>query len=249
MGISANPRPLAGLRAWAVVAVLAGVCGESPEAKAQEIFARWLSGADGFAEASRQHESNGKPTLVYFYTDWCPYCRRLNTNILASEEMDDYLDDVVAVRINPEAGARERALSKQFGVSGYPSIFVLPEGSDRPRSIHPYRRDGNQWVPMTGSEFVRACEQAGERPGAKRPTAPSGTPKAKRKRQGPSAPSASAAPARPAHDLGPQVTLHLKNGSIIDGMLVRETPDVVTLGWDYGEMDFQRGEIERLVDN
>jgi hypothetical protein len=45
---------------------------------------------------------------------------------------------------------------------------------------------------------------------------------------------------------GPQVTLHLTNGGIVTGTLLRETPQALTLSWEYGEAVFERGEIVRL---
>jgi hypothetical protein len=43
-----------------------------------------------------------------------------------------------------------------------------------------------------------------------------------------------------------QVTLHLVKGDWVTGELVRETPQEVTLRWDYGEVVFRRSEIIRL---
>ncbi len=43
------------------------------------------------------------------------------------------------------------------------------------------------------------------------------------------------------------VTLYLANGGIVTGDLVKETPEEVTLRWDYGQVGFLRSEIVRMV--
>lgn len=44
-----------------------------------------------------------------------------------------------------------------------------------------------------------------------------------------------------------QVTIYLKNGGAVTGELVQETPQELTLRFDYGDVGFQRAEIERVA--
>ena len=63
----------------------------------------------------------------------------------------------------------------------------------------------------------------------------------------------SVAPAKPtpttAAQVPPanQVTLYLVNGGMVTGELVSETPQEVTLRFEYGEVEFRRAEIKRFV--
>ena len=77
------------------------------EAESDSVFAKWLNGADGFEQAIERRRGTTDVMLLYFYTDWCPYCRQLSNEILASPPMQQYVEHVIAVRINPERGARE----------------------------------------------------------------------------------------------------------------------------------------------
>ena len=43
------------------------------------------------------------------------------------------------------------------------------------------------------------------------------------------------------------VTLYLTNGGVVTGELIRQSETAVTLRWTYGEADFQRSEIRRLL--
>ncbi|MCM3871059.1 MAG: thioredoxin family protein [Pyrinomonadaceae bacterium] len=117
----------------------------------------WLNGAAGYARAVELQKQLNVPLVVYFYTDWCPYCRTLDNKYLPSAPVQDYLRGVVKVRINPEHGQAERALSNRFGVNGYPSFFVMRHSATRPVNVHPFRKVGN----LTPTEFANACRAVG----------------------------------------------------------------------------------------
>src|SRR6267142_710334 len=86
---------------------------------------KWLNGAAGYARALELQRELNVPLVVYFYADWCPYCRTLDSQYLPAAEVQDYLSNVVKVRINPEHGAAERELAVRYGVSGDPSFLVI----------------------------------------------------------------------------------------------------------------------------
>lgn len=126
---------------------------------AATISSSWYSGAGGYAQAELEREQTGAPMAVYFYTNWCKYCRQLELNILPSSEVSDYFSRVIKVKINPEDGREEEALARRYAISGYPSFFMVGSGS-RPRKITPYKRQGGGWVPVAPADFVAACQDA-----------------------------------------------------------------------------------------
>ena len=93
-------------------------------------YAGWLSGASGHEDALRRQQESGSPVLVYFYTDWCPFCRQFDDSVANSAD-----PRLLRVRVNPEAGDAERALQKQYGVTGYPSLFVIANAGGSPRRV------------------------------------------------------------------------------------------------------------------
>jgi thiol-disulfide isomerase/thioredoxin len=114
----------------------------------------WLHGAAGYARAVELQKQLNIPLVVYFYTDWCPYCRTLDNKYLPAVPVQDYLRGVIKVRINPEHGQAERALSERYGINGYPSFFVMRHLSAAPANVQPFRRVGNN---LTPTEFANAC--------------------------------------------------------------------------------------------
>ena len=117
---------------------------------------RWLYGSAGYARALELQREMKVPLVVYFYTDWCPYCHALDSDYLPAAPVRQYLSGVVKVRINPEHGPAERELAKQYGVRGYPSFFIMRNPSATPFDVQPFRRGRN----LTPAEWVSACQRA-----------------------------------------------------------------------------------------
>lgn len=118
---------------------------------------RWLHGATGYARALELQREQKIPLVIYFYTDWCPYCQSLDRDYLTAAPVQQYLRGVVKVRINPELGPAEEEVAKQYRVTGYPAFFIVSTPNSMPRKVHPFRRGAKN---LTPAEFANACAQA-----------------------------------------------------------------------------------------
>jgi len=122
----------------------------------------WYDGAAGYREAVKLSDTSGRPVLVYFYTDWCPYCRQLNNELLSDGAVQGELDAMLAVRVNAENGPDEKSLAAHYRVRGYPALyFYSPEAGG---SFEPIRRTvgaaGGARL-KTPDEFVATLRAAG----------------------------------------------------------------------------------------
>lgn len=125
--------------------------------------AGWFDGAGGYERAVAAARDAGAPLVVYFYADWCSYCRRMD-ELLGTAEAGEFLDAVVKVRVSPEAGDAETGLAQSYGVQGYPAFFVIAGEGAAPVKVHPFKRGGAQ----TPRQFADACRRAASRPTASR---------------------------------------------------------------------------------
>lgn len=122
----------------------------------------WYEGAEGYRQGLEHARLEGRPMAVYFRTDWCPYCRQLETSLLSTAEVENYLRYLVKVRINPEKGSVERQLASQYRVRGYPAFFVHVDVDQSPRKVSRTTvADGERRL-MTPEEFVRTVRRAAE---------------------------------------------------------------------------------------
>lgn len=139
-------------------------CGQSAQpstAIAPEVV-EWYAGSEGYAEAIRDQKLLHSALVVYFYADWCPYCRRLDREILPSPEMSSFLKHAVRVRLNPENGPEERRLADVWGVTGYPAFFVVSGKSGTPVKLHPFPRVQGKPVAVSPQEFATSCWRAAD---------------------------------------------------------------------------------------
>ncbi len=123
----------------------------------------WYEGADGYRRAKHEHESARAPMLVYFRVDWCHACQRMDSEVLPASAVRSFLADVVKVRVNVESSDAERSLAKAFGVTGYPSVFVIPSPNGRPEKVSAFTRAGTEDITVTAEKFVEACTKVGLR--------------------------------------------------------------------------------------
>ncbi|MBM4165597.1 MAG: DUF255 domain-containing protein [Ignavibacteria bacterium] len=96
---------------------------------------RWYPFNDGLETATKEN----KKILMDVYTDWCAWCKRMDKDIYAQNEVKALLNKFfVLVKLNAESNNEvaynelsltETMLAQELGVDGYPStIFFLPNG-------------------------------------------------------------------------------------------------------------------------
>lgn len=117
----------------------------------------WHEGAEGYQRALEESKTSQRPLAVYFYTDWCGYCRKLERDVLTQAPMKPCLSAVIPVKVNPEDGPKEQALARKFKVSSFPRFFIsqpvagvdtnipnatrAPEGKTRLKSSEEFAAD------------------------------------------------------------------------------------------------------------
>jgi tetratricopeptide (TPR) repeat protein len=123
----------------------------------------WYEDADGYRQAVSEQERSRAPMLVYFHVAWCPYCRKMDSEVLPAPAVTRFLAEVIKVRVNPETSEANRALEKELGSKRYPSVYVIPAPGSRPERVSGFSRQGDEALDVTADRFVQACERVGVR--------------------------------------------------------------------------------------
>lgn len=188
----------------------------------------WLDGANGYARGMEQAQSTGKPMLVYFYTDWCPYCRKFENNLLPQPEVKKALENFIQIRINPEKGAREGRLADQYRVRGYPSVYFFNPLSEK-KAVE-VSRASRSVKDFSGSarEFSRQTRELNSKRAKPEITGGSSTTSAETAES-------------------PDSVLYLKNGREVKGVFVSRDAKGITLRVSgLGEVYFSNLEFNKL---
>ncbi|MDH3744857.1 MAG: thioredoxin family protein [Acidobacteriota bacterium] len=124
----------------------------------------WYQGATGFLQGFEEAERENKAVLLYFYTDWCPYCKKLDRDILSRAQVEATTKFFVKIKVNPDNSGGEELLKTRYGVRGYPSLFVHAAGSNRPTKIRTMTRKNGKWRTSSPADFSALLTRtAGER--------------------------------------------------------------------------------------
>jgi thiol-disulfide isomerase/thioredoxin len=76
-----------------------------------------------YEAAQTQSKSSGKPMLVDVYTDWCFWCKKLDTDVYPQPAVVKAATLFVPVRINAEKEGQ--AVAAKYHVTGFPTLLFL----------------------------------------------------------------------------------------------------------------------------
>lgn len=109
---------------------------------AQEL--KWYKPAEGFALAAREN----KMVLLDAYTDWCVWCKVMDTATYAKSNVVEALNsDFVAIKYNPEKDGNieiaglsitPEEFGKKFNISGYPATAFFTSTGEFIQTITGY---------------------------------------------------------------------------------------------------------------
>ena len=93
---------------------------------------RWTT---DYAAALTQAKTEKRKVLLFFTgSDWCVWCKRLETEVLSTSEFGTYArESLILVKLDfphdtpqtPQLKAQNQKLSEKYKVEGFPSIVVL----------------------------------------------------------------------------------------------------------------------------
>jgi thiol-disulfide isomerase/thioredoxin len=80
----------------------------------------------GYAEGYRQSQATGRPMLVFFTAEWCPYCHQMASEAFGQQSVVAMSQKFICVEIDADA---EPDVCQQFRVQAFPIVqFVSIRG-------------------------------------------------------------------------------------------------------------------------
>ncbi len=72
----------------------------------------------------------GKPMVVFFYVDWCQYCRHFAPTFYKLTKDKLFKEHLVAAYVNCELPENQR-LAQEYNIKGYPTVYFVKSNGER----------------------------------------------------------------------------------------------------------------------
>ncbi len=86
---------------------------------------RSIKWVDTFREALIISRKENKPIMLDLYTDWCPWCKKLDETTFTNKDIIAKSSSFVAVKINVEKSNEGPYLARRYAVRSYPDVIIL----------------------------------------------------------------------------------------------------------------------------
>ena len=118
----------------------------------------WYEGAAGYQQAMEEQRRTHRPVLIYFHVDWCPYCRRMDQDMIDSPVLRQFLAGSIDVGVNPERAPADAALAGRLGGRGYPRGFLVARAGAAAVPIPTLARQENEPLEPVVRKFMAAVQ-------------------------------------------------------------------------------------------
>ncbi len=121
-------------RLFGVLALMLSVSAMTAETKESG----WL---DNYEKAVAAAKASNKPILADFTgSDWCHWCKKLDTEVFATKEFQDWAEkNVVLLKLDfprrlpqsSEVKKQNKELSQKFRIGGFPTVVFLSASGEK----------------------------------------------------------------------------------------------------------------------
>jgi thiol:disulfide interchange protein len=116
---------------------------------------KWYKKASSFEKIEKAAKKKDKPYILFFYTDWCGYCKKMNEKYLSNTQVQKILAKYYRIKIKTDGGEKEQELAGKKGVNGVPDFRIVhPDG--RSIRLHPFKKGG----PVKVKTFIKGLKAA-----------------------------------------------------------------------------------------
>ena len=81
-----------------------------------------ISWEDDLDTALAKAKKSQKPVMVDFYTEWCGWCKKLDSDTYSDRKVSDLAKNFICVKVD---GDKNREAASKYQIEGYPTIIFL----------------------------------------------------------------------------------------------------------------------------
>jgi thioredoxin-related protein len=90
----------------------------------------------GYAQGMELAKIEKKPIFLYFYADWCTYCKKLKKTTFKNKAVLNYLkNNFISITVDTD---KKQELATQWSVRGLPTLWFLKPDNSKISSIPGY---------------------------------------------------------------------------------------------------------------
>ena len=123
------------IKIFFLVAVVGTVTLYLLQSKGNHSGPKWYNIESGLSEGKKQN----KMILIDVYTDWCKWCKKMDSDVYSDKEIVSYLEEnFICVKLDGEGHSlmdykhqnlTETEITKRFGINSYPTtVFFKANG-------------------------------------------------------------------------------------------------------------------------
>jgi len=133
-------------------------------------YAVWWE--DDLETALAKAKKSQKPVMVDFYTEWCGWCKKLDSDTYSDNKVDGLAKKFICVKVD---GDKNREAASKYQIEGYPTIIFLSYEGKIDERVVGYR-DANSFAGIMSSVLKKTKKPAAKSPEITKDKAPAATP-------------------------------------------------------------------------
>jgi len=89
-----------------------------------------------YKQGAELSKIEGKKIFLYFYADWCTYCKKMENGTFKDDSVISYLNDnFIPIKVNSDLDSKT---ASDFRIIGLPTIWFIAENGDRISNLSRY---------------------------------------------------------------------------------------------------------------
>ncbi|MDD5679832.1 MAG: thioredoxin domain-containing protein [Candidatus Omnitrophica bacterium] len=112
--------------------------------------------------ALKKAKTSQRPVMIDFYTDWCGWCKKLDSDTYSAGNVSDLAKNFICVKIDAD---KNKSTASKYKVEGYPTIIFLNYEGEIDDRVVGYR-DANGFADAMSSVLKKTKKPDAKTPGA-----------------------------------------------------------------------------------